>query len=66
VNYEEDYQDEYELLCEYVEEEHFDEKHLVEYLTHKEAPHEDEVMVFSPPFDEVIQASIPPAHKEIT
>jgi hypothetical protein len=27
----------------------------------EEPPHEDKVMVFSPPFDEVIQDSIPPA-----
>jgi hypothetical protein len=26
--------------------------------------HEDEVLVFAPPFDEVIQASIPPAQEE--
>jgi hypothetical protein len=30
----------------------------------EEPPHEDEVLVFSPPFDEVIQASIPPAQEE--
>jgi hypothetical protein len=30
----------------------------------EEPPHEDEVLVFAPPFDEVIQASIPPAQEE--
>jgi hypothetical protein len=30
----------------------------------RRGPHEDEVLVFSPPFDEFIQDSIPPAHEE--
>jgi hypothetical protein len=30
----------------------------------EETPHEDEVLVSTPPFDEVIQASIPPTHEE--
>ena len=55
---------EHEFPCEYVEEEHFDETHLVEYLIHEEAPHENEASIFAPLFDEVIQASIPPAHEE--
>jgi hypothetical protein len=64
VNHEDDHQiHEHEFPCEY-EEEHFDETHHVEDLTHKEAPHEDEALTFSPLFDEVIQASIPPAHEE--
>jgi hypothetical protein len=37
-------------------EEHFDVK--------EEAPHEDKVLVFAPPFDKVIQASIPPTQEE--
>jgi hypothetical protein len=67
VNHEEDHQIhevEHEFPCEYVEEEHFDETHHVEDLIHEEAPHEDEASIFSPPFDEVIQASIPPTHEE--
>jgi hypothetical protein len=56
VIYEEDYQEEHEFPCENDEEEHFDEKHIVEDLIHKEDPHEDEALVFSPPLDEVIQA----------
>ena len=64
MNHEENYQEEHEFPCEYVEEEHFDETHLVEDLIHEEDPHEDEASVFAPPFDEVIQASIPPAHEE--
>jgi hypothetical protein len=43
VSHEEDYQEEHEFPCEYAEEEHFDETHLVEYLIHEEAPHEDKV-----------------------
>jgi hypothetical protein len=35
--------------------------HHVEDLIHKEAPHEDKTLVSTPPLDEVIQASIPPA-----
>ena len=59
MNHEENYQEEHELPCEYVEEEHFDETHLVKDLIHEEAPHDEEALVFSPPFDEVIQVSIP-------
>jgi hypothetical protein len=67
VNHEEDHQMhkvEHELPCEYAKEEHFDKTHHVEGLIHEKAPHEDEVSVFSPPFDEVIQASIPRTHEE--
>jgi hypothetical protein len=64
VNHEEYYQEEHEFPCEYPEEEHFDETHLVEYLIHEDSPHEGDALIFSPPFDEVIQASIPPTHEE--
>jgi hypothetical protein len=64
VNHEEYYQEEHEFPYEHVEEEHFDEIHLVEDLIQKEAPHEDKSTIFSPPFDEVIQDLIPPTHKE--
>jgi hypothetical protein len=64
VNHEEDCQEEHEFPCEYAEEEYFDETHLVEDLIHEEAPHEDKALVFAPPLDEVIQASIPPAQEE--
>jgi hypothetical protein len=68
VTHEEDHQIhevEHELPCEPVEE-HFDEAHHVEDPNHEEAPHEDKTSVFSPLSneDEVIQASIPPAHEE--
>jgi hypothetical protein len=64
VSHEEDHQIEHEFPCEYTEEELFDETHHVEILIHEEDPHEDEAPLFAPPFDEVIQASIPPAHEE--
>jgi hypothetical protein len=38
VNHEEDHQVELELLCEYSEEEHFDETRHVDNLIHEEAP----------------------------
>jgi hypothetical protein len=41
-----------------------DNKDLIEEREPEEVSHEDEVMVFAPPFDEVIQASIPPAQEE--
>jgi hypothetical protein len=64
MNHEEDHQIEHVLPCEYVEEDHFDETHYVGDLTHEDDPREDEAPVFAPPFDEVIQASIPPSHEE--
>jgi hypothetical protein len=64
VSHQEHYQEENELPFEYVEEEQFDETHLVGDLIHEEAPHEDESLIFSPPLDEVIQASIFPAQEE--
>jgi len=42
----------------------FDETHLVQDLIHEEAPFEDEVLVSSLPFDEDIQAFVPPTHQE--
>jgi hypothetical protein len=35
-----------------------------EHAEDEEAPHEDEVLVFSPPFDEIIKVTIPPAQEK--
>jgi hypothetical protein len=52
------------LPCEYAEEENFDETHLIKDLITKRLLMKMKASVFSPQFDEVIQASIPPAHEE--
>jgi hypothetical protein len=62
--HEEDHQIDHDFPCKYVEEENFNETHHVEDLIHEEAPHEDEASLFSPLFDEFIQASIPLAHEK--
>jgi len=57
------------MLYDMEEEENYEEKQglphdSIEEREHEEVSHEDEVMIFSPPIDEVIQTSIPPAQEE--
>jgi hypothetical protein len=57
---EETYKQEKELPRDCIE----GDKDLIEEREHEEVSHEDEVMMYAPPLDEVIQASIPPTKKE--